>query len=101
MNDAKILVKGFSRKLPSKKEPTLHWMRKPRWFTWDRDYAEKSIFPWAESFRSEKYQDPPQWELSILGAINGPLALTGYVLVATYDTETQEIISWSIKKKWW
>ena len=79
----------------------LHWMRKPRWYTKDENFAKNSIYQWSECYRSEKYNDPREWELTILGAVNGIMALTGYVLVSSTDIETQETKSWSIKKKWW
>ncbi len=82
-----------------------HWMRRPRWFTKDKNYAESSIFQWElcqDSVRcNEKFGDPIEYRLSILGAINGPLALTGYVLTAYVNTDTQEIESLAIRKKWW
>ncbi len=73
----------------------IKFLRKTIYTTRDAVEADKSLFQFSK-------RNDGIYETSVLGIINGILpCLTGLVLVASIDQETQEGKSLFLKRKWW
>ena len=76
-------------------ERVVRWLRKDRWFTRDKDFAQKSLWQWGQIHYSSVYVT------SILGVINGMLPLLGMVLTVVLDSETKKPLRLKFERKWW